>query len=42
MEYTFLLAKRLHSALPTLVHQAPGVAVSVAVDASESHVGAVL
>ena len=41
MESAFLQAKRLLSAVPTLVHPAPGSAVSVAVDASESHVGAV-
>ena len=42
MESLFLQAKRLLSAVPTLVHPVPGSALSVAVDASESHVGAVI
>ena len=42
LESAFLQAKRLLSAVPTLVHPAPGSELSVAVDASESHVGAVL
>ena len=41
MESAFLQEKHLLSAVPTLVHPAPGSALSVAVDASESHVGAV-
>ena len=36
----FLQAKTLLSGGPTLVHPSPGSAISVAVDASESHVGA--
>ena len=42
MESTFLQSNRHLSAMPTLVHPAPGLALLVAVDASESHVGAVL
>ena len=41
MDSAFLQAKRLLSAVPTLVHPVPGSPISVAVDASESHVGAV-
>ena len=42
LESAFLQAKNLLSAVPTLVHPVPGSALSVAVDASDSHVGAVL
>ena len=41
MESAILQAKRLLSAVPTLVHPAPSSALSVAMDASESHAGAV-
>ena len=41
MDAAFHQAKRLLSAVPTLAHPAPGSDISVAVDASESHVGAV-
>ena len=42
MESAFLQAKHLLSSVPTLVHPAPGSAVSVTKDASESLLGAVL
>ena len=42
MESAFQQAKCLLSAVPTLVHPVPGSALSVAVDASDSHVGAIL
>lgn len=38
----FSKAKSLLAAVPTLVHPVPGAPISLAVDASESHVGAVL
>ena len=42
MESAFLPAKHLLSTMPTLVYQAPGSALSVALDGSKFHAGAVL
>ena len=38
----FILAKKLLSSVPILTHPEPGAPVSLAIDASDSHVGAVL
>ena len=42
LDSTFSPAKLLLSAIPVLTHPVPGAAVSLAVDGSDSHVGAVL
>ena len=38
----FILAKNLLAAVPVLTHPEPGAPISLAVDASDAHVGAVL
>ena len=42
LDSAFSAAKSLLSAVPVLTHPVPGAAISLAVDASDSHVGAVL
>ena len=42
MSTAFSAAKATHLAVPTLIHPVPGVPISLAVDGSDSHVGAVL
>ena len=42
LDSAFSAAKLLFSAVPVLTHPVPGAAVSLAVDASDSHVDAVL
>ena len=42
LDSAFSAAKLLLSAVPVLTHPVPGAAVSLAVDVSDSHVGAVL
>ena len=39
---TFILAKQLLASVPVLTHPEPGAPVSLAVEASDSHVGAIL
>ena len=42
LDSTFSTAKLLLFAFPVLTYSVPGAAVSLAVDASDSHVGAIL
>ena len=42
INYSFRSAKDLLATVPELVHPCPGAQISLAVDASESHVGSVL
>ena len=42
LDSAFFAAKQLLSAVPVLTHPGPGAAVSLSVDASNSHVGPVL
>ena len=42
LDFAYLLAKQLLASVPVLTHPEPGAPVSLALDASDSHVGAVL
>ena len=42
LDSSFILAKKLLTSVPVLTHPEPGAPVSLAVDASDSHIGAVI